>query len=60
MLIKTLLSGAELLLLDEPFASMDKESQKKGVEIIMKTEKTVLFTTHNDSIVPDGVRKIIL
>lgn len=49
-LIRALLSGGNLLLLDEPFTGMDEESKRKAVECIFKYAegRAVIFTTHNE------------
>lgn len=48
-LMRTLMAEKSLLLLDEPFAALDKEKEKRLTEILLKEEGTVLLVTHNIS-----------
>jgi len=42
-----LLLDKELLLLDEPTSALDKKSKEKLVDLLLKTERTVLSTSHD-------------
>ncbi len=48
-LARVLLSGPELLLLDEPFSNMDIESARQMVELLARfrhSDRTIVLTTH--------------
>ena len=60
MFIKALISPADIIVMDEPFASMDEKSAVKGVGLLEKIKKTVIFTSHNHSIVPEYIKIIDL
>lgn len=48
LLMRTMLRNKEIMALDEPTAALDKESEKKILEIILQQEdRTVLMIIHN-------------
>ena len=50
-LARTLAAGGEIMLMDEPFASVDSQTRRKLqqllIDIFKEEERTVIFVTHN-------------
>ncbi|MCM1537124.1 MAG: ABC transporter ATP-binding protein/permease [bacterium] len=46
-LIRALMSGRELLVLDEPFSAVDSQTERQIAEWLLSTDRTVLMVTHN-------------
>ena len=63
LMAKTLLSGKEIIFLDEPTCWLDSESQKKFYDLIFdlqnKTDCAVVFITHDFNLNKELFTKII-
>lgn len=61
-LIRGFLLNPELILLDEPFKSIDIKSKNKIIEFILEhyQDTTILFVTHNIDEVPKLANRVIL
>lgn len=46
-LLRALISGREVLALDEPFSAVDRQKEQQIVQWLLSTDKTVLMVTHN-------------
>jgi ABC-type nitrate/sulfonate/bicarbonate transport system ATPase subunit len=46
-LARTLAGKGDLLLLDEPFASLDKKSREELLDVVLADGRKVIFVTHN-------------
>lgn len=59
---RALLRRTPVLLLDEAFSSLDSDTARSALEQILASEpnRTVIYITHRDSLVPLADRKIII
>ena len=46
-LLRTLLKDSEFLILDEPTSSLDSETEKKIVDVLLNMDKTIIMVSHN-------------
>jgi subfamily B ATP-binding cassette protein MsbA len=46
-LLRTLLKNSEFLILDEPTSALDYETEKKIIDFLLNTDKTIIMVAHN-------------
>ena len=47
ILIRSLLSGRDVLVLDEPFSAVDAQTEQRLMEWLLSLDKTIIMVTHN-------------
>ncbi|MCL2526814.1 MAG: ABC transporter ATP-binding protein/permease [Defluviitaleaceae bacterium] len=60
--MRGLLSGKEVIILDEPFSALDTHRESKLATVLngMKDDKIIVITSHRKSEFLDGVREVVL
>jgi zinc transport system ATP-binding protein len=60
LIARALMSDPSILILDEPTANIDAESEKKILELLLENKnRTILMVTHHIETIVDKVKKII-